>query len=600
MILKAIPIVAVIAGLLAAASARAQAYRIMPVGDSITAGYTDNPTWTVPFGFGYRSGLYTRLTQSGLPFTFVGTSPEPFDNKFGTPQSVASPDLRTTNNTFDANQDRHEGYGGQGTAFVNNHIASWLTIDKPDVVLLMIGINDIAIGSATAPASAKTNLNNIVQTITTQRPNADVIVAQITPYSSYTPAIVDYNLYIRDTLVPAFTAQGKHVTTVDQYSNFGSGTTVDASLYANGINHPSAAGYDKMAQTWFAGIQSLNLPTRAARQPNLSIVEKVRSLCRRFTTCDNLLLADDSWRSRHSRNRTRSINSQADRLDDFKKLDAEYKVAESAYFEARQNNPDTSPAQNIRNYETWPGWQYLPRFVALAEADPTDDAAYQCCLWIRDRTYNVGNLDQGIFAADQKAWQIIASNHAKGDKLPQLCLDATLYPGPAREDFLRTLSHNTALTKEHAGFAKLALAELLVNKCDYLEAVQAESKRSQAEDRKFMESRRTPEGVDYLATQSSADLRTESSALFHDVLDHYSDVPCNVEKAHFRRVATLGKRAEQQLYALEHLVVGAEAPEIVGSDLDGKPLKLSAYRGRVVLLSFWFTGCGPCMGADTR
>ncbi|HVJ46116.1 MAG TPA: thrombospondin type 3 repeat-containing protein, partial [Luteolibacter sp.] len=35
--------------------------RIMPVGDSITAGYTDNPTWNEPFNFGYRSGLYTRL-----------------------------------------------------------------------------------------------------------------------------------------------------------------------------------------------------------------------------------------------------------------------------------------------------------------------------------------------------------------------------------------------------------------------------------------------------------------------------------------------------------------------------------------------------------
>jgi peroxiredoxin len=285
----------------------------------------------------------------------------------------------------------------------------------------------------------------------------------------------------------------------------------------------------------------------------------------------------------------------ADRLDDFKKLEAEFDSAESAYEEARQKNTDTSPAQNIRDYKNWPGWQYLPRFVALAEADPTDDAALQCCLWICDRTYNVGNMDQGIFEADQKAWQIIASHHAKGDKLPQLCLDANSYPGPAREDFLRALANDAGLTKENAGFAKLALAELLRNKCDYSEAVQKESKHSEGEDRKFMESRRAPESLGYLAKQSAADLRTESSALFREVLDHYSDVPCSVEKPHFRRVATLGERAKQELYALEHLVVGAEAPEIVGSDLEGKPLKLSSYRGRVVLLSFWFTGCGPCM-----
>jgi cytochrome oxidase Cu insertion factor (SCO1/SenC/PrrC family) len=33
--------------------------------------------------------------------------------------------------------------------------------------------------------------------------------------------------------------------------------------------------------------------------------------------------------------------------------------------------------------------------------------------------------------------------------------------------------------------------------------------------------------------------------------------------------------------------VGALAPEITGSDLDGNAFKLSDYRGKVVLLDFW-------------
>jgi hypothetical protein len=32
---------------------------------------------------------------------------------------------------------------------------------------------------------------------------------------------------------------------------------------------------------------------------------------------------------------------------------------------------------------------------------------------------------------------------------------------------------------------------------------------------------------------------------------------------------------------------GTVAPEIDGEDIDGAPLKLSDYRGKVVLLSFW-------------
>jgi predicted esterase/thiol-disulfide isomerase/thioredoxin len=42
-------------------------------------------------------------------------------------------------------------------------------------------------------------------------------------------------------------------------------------------------------------------------------------------------------------------------------------------------------------------------------------------------------------------------------------------------------------------------------------------------------------------------------------------------------------------------MLGKPAPEIEGEDLDGRPMKLSDFRGKVVLLSFWATGCGPCM-----
>lgn len=224
--------------------------RIMPMGDSITVGYT-NADWSGGgFEFGYRSGLYTLLSNSGYNFRFIGNSTEPWT--FRDPHTT-DPAWPPAIDLVTLGQDGNNGYAGETASFLNANISSWLASQDPDIILLKIGTN----------GQDQAGLQTLVNTITTTEPGCHLIIAQIMPKYTYQQGIVNYNTWIRDTLVPAQQALGRKVMVVDQYAPFltdpGNLTSIDQSLFSNAINHPSNPGYDKMAQVWFDAIEALNL-----------------------------------------------------------------------------------------------------------------------------------------------------------------------------------------------------------------------------------------------------------------------------------------------------------------------------------------------------
>ena len=96
------------------------------------------------------------------------------------------------------------------------------------------------------------------------------------------------------------------------------------------------------------------------------------------------------------------------------------------------------------------------------------------------------------------------------------------------------------------------------------------------------------------ATKILADLLKDSDPdeagkLYQVVIKNYGDV-----KSFEDFGQRLGKQAQRGLFYVDHLVTNKIAPDFEGKDTSGKIIKLSDYRGKIVLVYFCSISCAPC------
>ncbi|WP_033288889.1 FG-GAP-like repeat-containing protein [Amycolatopsis jejuensis] len=196
----------------AGAAALGPAVRIMPLGDSITAGAGSATVSS------YRAPLWTMLAgESRYSPRFVGTQ---------TNGSLPGP--------------ANEGHSGYTIDQITAGIGGWLAFDRPDVVLLHIGINDLDRGIDIANAPAR--LHRLLDRIYADRPDVTVLLLGLIP----TSAGLESRVAAYNSAVKGFAAgenQAGHRFRYVEPPALTSGEMQDHL-------HPNDAGYRRMAESF--------------------------------------------------------------------------------------------------------------------------------------------------------------------------------------------------------------------------------------------------------------------------------------------------------------------------------------------------------------
>jgi RNA polymerase sigma factor (sigma-70 family) len=215
-------------------------------------------------------------------------------------------------------------------------------------------------------------------------------------------------------------------------------------------------------------------------------------------------------------------------------------------------------------------WSRLEdRFLALASRNPHTNVAEQAIFF----------LAENGSAQRDKARAIVARDYARSDRLQSL-LGSTLRQSKPTEDVLRAAIAESPYPNIR-GLACYWLARFLVNQAEMIRTVPLCSPKR----REWIKRRSlfTQEEFDRVTAKDPNRLEDEAATLYARVIKEFPHVANNA-KGMGPTPFLLGEEAKIRLDARRTLAIGMRAPEIVGVDLDGKPMKLSEFRDKVVVL----------------
>jgi hypothetical protein len=252
-------------------------------------------------------------------------------------------------------------------------------------------------------------------------------------------------------------------------------------------------------------------------------------------------------------------------LDKVAAIQAEYDDAVRAFSEAYQKAETDAEKQKLSEEKYPKAETWFPRLLEIGKSK--DPVAAKALVWIVNQ-----DADS---AAGRESLGLLLSEHAASPDLKEAS-DALVYSiSPEAEKFLRTAMEKSPHDDVKAR-ASYALAQVLRRVANVARRIKDDS---DPDDRKNVEKWYAAQ-LGYLGAVDSAKAEKEAEDLLVAVKEKHGTLEAGWG-------GTLADRAGADLFEMRNLAIGNVAPEITGEDIFGKELKLSDFKGRVVVVDFW-------------
>jgi hypothetical protein len=270
---------------------------------------------------------------------------------------------------------------------------------------------------------------------------------------------------------------------------------------------------------------------------------------------------------------------------EYQKIRKDFRAARDEYDRLYQEAKSEVARDRLAQKFPYPD-KFADRFLALARKYSKHSVALDSLSWILQQSghYHPGDAP----GAEKRAAAVVdllIADHIQNDKLAHLLDRLPDVPSPAWEKLLRAiLEQSTQRTTR--GLACFRLGQYLGALAERRQAWQDDPDAA-ARGEKY----HGPAVMKYARSRSVEQLSKEAEVFLERVVAKYGDI--EPRGSFFAGGSwgdkSVGKMAEGELFEFRHLKPGKEAPEIAGEDLDGKRLKLSDYRGKVVVVVSWTT-----------